>query len=69
MPYYTLEIEPGKHLHAVADNREVALNVFGQKLKQTLALEGERDAPYRMDEWRESPHWTNPTIPIFVISN
>jgi len=69
MPYYTLVVEPGKTLHAVADGCNVALAMFGKELGQQLTFEGEHPAPYLMDEWQENPHWTNPTISVFVISN
>jgi hypothetical protein len=72
MPYYTLKIMKDlRHLHASARDRADALRKFGDELKVSLTLdEQEQIAAYLMDEWfetDESPHWTNPTIPVFAL--
>jgi hypothetical protein len=57
-------------LDAAARDREDALTIFGKELGLRLTLK-DQDTPasYLLDEWHESPHWVNPTIPVFKISN
>ncbi len=72
MPYYSLAIvnEPGRVLFTPAKDREEALAIFGKELGKRLTLdEQETVADYMLDEWHEGPHWVNPTIPVFEISN
>lgn len=71
MPYYNLWLaSENKMLSAAAGNIDDALSIFGAELGQTLTLdEGEHPSPYLLDEWHESPHWANPTIPVFVMSS
>jgi hypothetical protein len=67
MPYYNLLVMKDlRILGAVASNREEALGSFGKELGIRLSL-NEQDVPppYLLDEWHESPHWVNPTIPVF----
>ena len=71
MPYYNLlVVNENQTLVAVASDREDALAIFGKKLGLRLTL-NDQDIPtsYLLDEWHESPHWVNPTIPVFEISN
>lgn len=71
MPYYALlVVNEIRTLIAVASDREDALAIFGKKLGLRLTLK-DQDIPasYLLDEWHESPHWSNPTIPVFEISN
>lgn len=72
MPYYNLAIsnEPERVLSTPAKDREEALAIFGKELGKRLTLdEQETVADYMLDEWHEGPHWVNPTIPVFEISN
>ena len=69
MPNYSLQVEPGKVLFAVAANRDVALVDLGRQLGQHLTFDGPMSPPpYLLDEWDESPHWFNPTVPVFVFN-
>lgn len=66
--YYTLLVQDKdlKSLHTAARDRAEALALFGKELHCELTeAGGDEVAPYLMDEFTESPHWTNPTIPIF----
>ena len=71
MPYYDLlVVKEIKTLAAAARDREDALAIFGKELGVRLTLtDQDIPAPYLLDEWHESPHWVNPTIPVFEISN
>lgn len=72
MPNYDLIIvDNHKVLATVAADRESAVADFGKQLNKRLSLTPENDslASYLMDEWTEGPHWVNPTIPVFKISN
>lgn len=70
MPNYSLQIEPGKVLFAVAGSRGEALAELGEHLGQALTLDDQGSvAPYLLDEWNESPHWFYPTIPVFVFDD
>ena len=71
MPYYDLLIVDEQRVLATpARNREDALAIFGKELglRLTLADQG-IVAPYLLDDWDQSPHWVNPTIPVFKISD
>jgi hypothetical protein len=71
MLHYNLFIvSDDKTLSAVASNKEDALRMFGKEIGSKLSL-AQQDVvpPYLMDEWTESPHWVNCTIPVFEISN
>jgi hypothetical protein len=48
-----------------AANRHAALVVFGKTLGISLTFEGDGSPDFLLDEWEESPHWVNPTIPVF----
>jgi hypothetical protein len=69
MPYYTLAlVDQQKTLHMPARDADHALSIFGAELKQTLTLtDTDEVAPYLMDEFFDVPHWTNPTIPVYVV--
>lgn len=71
MPYYDLlVVDEQRTLATLARDREDALAIFGKELDLRLTLNDQDiPAPYLLDEWRESPHWVNPTIPVFEISN
>ena len=71
MTYYDLRVVQGhRTLAAAAKDREEALAIFGKELGVRLTLdEQDTPAPYLLDEWFQSPHWVNPTIPVFEISN
>ena len=72
MPYYNLAIvnEPGRILSTPAKDCEEAIAIFGTKLGKRLTLDNQgMTAPYLLDEWHKGPHWINPTIPVFEISN
>ena len=72
MPYYNLiVVADHRMLATVAVDRERAVAEFGEQLDIRLSLSPDNDspAPYLMDEWTEGPHWVNPTIPVFEISN
>ena len=71
MPYYNLlVVNENRMLATVAGDREGAVADFGEQLGKQLTL-NEQDAPpsYLLDEWHEGPHWVNPTIPVFEVSN
>ncbi len=71
MPYYNLlVVDEIRTLATAASDREDALAIFGKELGLRLTL-NDQDTPasYLLDEWHESPHWVNPTIPVFEISN
>ncbi len=71
MPYYDLlVVDENRTLAAAARDRKDALAIFGKELGLRLTL-NDQDIPasYLLDEWHESPHWVNPTIPVFVITN
>ncbi len=71
MPYYNLlVVDEIRTLATAASDREDALAIFGKELRLRLTL-NDQDIPaaYLLDEWHESPHWVNPTIPVFEISN
>ncbi|MDP6389484.1 MAG: hypothetical protein QF654_06280 [Alphaproteobacteria bacterium] len=71
MPYYNLlVVKENRTLATAARDRDNALAIFGKELGQRLTLK-DQDLPasYMLDEWHESPHWVNPTIPVFEISN
>ena len=71
MTYYDLRVvQDHRTLAAAAKDREEALAIFGKELDVHLTLdEQDTPAPYLLDEWSQSPHWVNPTIPVFEISN
>ena len=71
MTYFNLRVvQDHRTLAAAAKDREEALNIFGQELGARLTLDDQgTPAPYLLDEWHDSPHWVNPTIPVFEISN
>ena len=57
MPYYNLQIEPGKTLSTVAKNTDEALAEFGKELGKRLTLEKQdQAAAYLLDEWTKGPH-------------
>jgi hypothetical protein len=69
MAYYSLLIvEEQKILEVAAANRGEALQAFGQKLGQSLSLEGSDGAVARhlLDEWQIGPHWVNHTVSVFA---
>ena len=69
MPFYNLlVVDQQKILSTPAQNCDEALSLFGKELSLKLTLDGgDRVAvPYLLDEWEVGPHWTNPTIPVFV---
>lgn len=69
MTYYTLlVVDEHKTLHTPARDRNDALLIFGKELGCKLTFEEPADAvaTYLLDEWEHSPHWTNPTIPVFA---
>lgn len=68
MSYYSLLIvDKHKSLSTPAKDRVEALRIFGSQIGVHLTLESESvSAPYLLDEWEESPHWVNHTIPVFV---
>jgi hypothetical protein len=71
MPNYNLlVVDVNRTLATAARNREDALAIFGKKLGLRLTL-NDQDIPtsYLLDEWQESPHWVDPTIPVFEVSN
>ena len=73
MPYYNLlVVDKNRMLATVAKDRENAIADFGKELGLRLTLNAQ-DVPasvsYLLDEWHEGPHWVNPTIPVFEISN
>lgn len=74
MPYYNLlVVDKNRMLATVAKDREDAIADFGKELGLRLTLNAQ-DVPasvsyYLLDEWHEGPHWVNPTIPVFEISN
>ncbi|MEG3619765.1 hypothetical protein V5T82_14970 [Magnetovibrio sp. PR-2] len=69
MPNYSLQVEPGKVLFAVAKDRNEALAELGDQLGQALTFDDQDSlARYLLDEWENSPHWFNPTIPVFVLN-
>ena len=68
--YDLLLVAENRMVFAVAKDRDEALALFGAELGQRLALkEQDTVAPYMMDEWDESPYWSNSTIPVYVISD
>ena len=71
MPYYDLRVVKDQQiLAAAAKDREEALAIFGEELGVRLIIDDQDvAAPYLLDEWHEGPHWVNPTIPVFEISN
>jgi len=71
MPYYNLlVVDENRMLATVAGDQEGAVTDFGDQLGKQLTLnEQDAAAPYLLDEWYEGPHWVNPTIPVFEISN
>jgi hypothetical protein len=72
MPYYNLAVvkEPGRILFTPAKDRAEALAIFGKELGKRFTLdEQETIADHLLDEWQEGPHWINPTIPVFEVSN
>ena len=71
MPYYNLlVVDVNRTLATAAANREDALANFGKELGLRLTLDDQGlPAPYLLDEWHEGPHWVNPTIPVFLVSN
>ncbi len=71
MTYFNLRVvQDHRTLAAVAKDREEALAIFGRELGARLTLDDQgTPAPYLLDEWYDSPHWVNPTIPVFEISN
>ena len=66
MPFYDLQVI-GRHeiLATPAANRHAALVAFGKTLGILLTFEGDGSPDFLLDEWEESPHWVNPTIPVF----
>lgn len=64
--YALLVVEENRILHHYAPDRETALRHLGRALDKRLTLE-EQDGPppYFLDEFRGSPHWTNPHIPVY----
>jgi len=71
MAYYNLlVVNENRTLATAARDREDALAIFGKELDLRLTLnDPDIPAPYLLDEWHESPHWVNPTIPVFELSN
>lgn len=73
MPYYNLlVVHENRMLATVAGSREEALIIFGKELNLRLSLTpNDQPAPVScmLDEWQEGPHWVNPHIPVFEISN
>ena len=71
MPYYDLlVVDENRILATAAKDREEALEIFGEELEQHLTLiEQDTPASYMLDEWHQSPHWVNPTIPVFEASS
>ena len=71
--YYNLLVVSGnKILSTVAGSREHALADFGEKIGKRLTLAEPPDSPvpdYMLDEWDDSPHWVNPHIPVFEVSD
>jgi hypothetical protein len=67
MTFYSLYVDPQKHLSTPARDRGEALAVFGKELGLKLTLEdsGAAVASYLLDEWEVNPHWVNPTIAVF----
>lgn len=67
MPNYSLRVvNTGLTFHEVAKDREEALVMFGKQLGVRLTHKKQNIEPsYLLDEWNESPHWTNPDIPVF----
>ncbi len=71
MTYFNLRVvQDHRTLAAAAKDREEALTIFGREVGARLTLDDQGvPAPYLLDEWHDSPHWVNPTIPVFEISN
>ena len=71
MPYYNLlVIRDNWTLATAAKDRQEALAIFGKELGLDLTLaDQDMSPPYLLDEWHESPHWINPTIPVFQTPN
>jgi hypothetical protein len=71
MPNYNLRVvNENRVLDTVSGDRESAVADFGKQLGKQLSLnDQDGPAPYLLDEWHESPHWVNPTIPVFEISS
>ena len=71
MPYYNLlVVDENRLLATEAGDKEGAVADFGEQLGKQLTLnEQDAPAPYLLDEWHKGPHWVNPTIPVFEISN
>jgi hypothetical protein len=71
MPYYDLQVIADRRiLSTAANNREHAIAIFGEELQTSLTLEDQDiPPPYLLDEWEQSPHWFNPTIPVYERSD
>jgi len=71
MPYYNLlVVNENRTLATAASDRADALTIFGEELGLRLTLNDQDiPAPYLLDEWHKSPHWVNPTIPVFELPN
>lgn len=71
MPYYSLlVVAENKILSDAAGSCEEALAKFGVELGIQLTLVDQGCvALYLLDEWTDGPHWINPHIPVFAISN
>ena len=66
MPFFDLLVVGRREVLATpAANRQDALVVFGKTLGILLTFEGDGLPDFLLDEWEESPHWVNPTIPVF----
>jgi len=65
MNYTLLIVSQRKTLQTTAPGRREAIADFGKELGCNLSLEGDGPPAYLLDEWEGSPHWVNPTIPVF----
>ena len=68
MPYFNLKIvDTGEILSdATAVNSFAALEVFGAKIGIKLTFDTQdRASPYLFEEWQDSPHWVNPSVPVY----
>lgn len=68
MYYDLLIVDEEKTLSTLAQDRNEALAIFGKELGIKLALESGDGVVvwYLLDEWETSPHWVNPTIPVYA---